>query len=165
MLTWNRRNHRKTCTIDGHIVWIGSFNVTDDHLNPSQDGSRWRDTAVRIDSKYLSRLRDAFQQAWTGKRLLPAEGRFDANIRTFSSTTLPISGKRGTRSSPVGIRSAFKRVWITTPYFSPDRKLRRSLKLAAERGVDVKILIPKRTDVSGMDWVNSIFSKRLSGSG
>ena len=60
----NHRNHRKVMIVDKHIVWLGSFNITQEHLPQNQGGEGWRDTGVRLDSVNADELLAAYDAAW-----------------------------------------------------------------------------------------------------
>jgi len=170
--TLNKRNHRKVCIVDSHFAWIGSFNISNVHVPLSSHGGGWRDSALKMTSSEvdLSPLHLAFHQAWA-TRPLRRSHRFrmlrKANRAHSSSRTLLLNWNgslRRKRNSKLTeqIKRATQRVWIMSPYFSPNHQLRHALKNAALRGLDVRILLPKAPDVAGMGWVNEVFSGALS---
>ena len=171
----NRRNHRKTCVIDGTIGWIASFNLERRHYKSLTGDEAWRDTAVRVEGEALSLITQAFTVTWRrswryGKRfLLPA-------------TDFPGKQPQVTRSSPVRlnstrrlrrrlwadlllrIRTARGRVWITTPYFVPNEDLLRALGEAAKHA-DVRLLLPAINDIGMMPYIAGVYFARLDEAG
>ena len=150
----NRRDHRKLCIVDGARAWLGSFNVADVHRKQSREDLRpWRDTGVRIEGQEVLSLLAAFDQAWRARR--------------FSATFWPshlvrlnyrrTDRARGAEDLLQKIRSARSRVWLTTPYFVPGRKLLAALKAARSNGADVRLLGPALSDVPGMRSVAATY--------
>ena len=150
----NFRNHRKTVVADGGVAWIGGHNVGDEYMGRDPDVGAWRDTHVRIEGPAVLGAQLAFVEDWrwaTDEPLtdLAWDPRGDAN---GSSHALVIaSGPADTFETATlmftqAINSATDRVWIASPYFVPDEATTRALQLAALRGVDVRILIPEKSD-------------------
>lgn len=163
LLDWlihlNHRNHRKTCVIDGKIAWLGSFNICSCHLPRNQGGEGWRDSAVRLTKIDPSPLSRAFEKAWHPYRWLPPlPARRDFPFRLNYSRR---RRRRLLRDLLRRIDKAQRRIWITNAYFVPDRKILEQLQLAGQRGVDVRILLPARSDVFFMPWTASVFYGEL----
>jgi cardiolipin synthase len=163
LLRMNRRDHRKVCRIDSSMAWVGSFNVSDVHLKASRGHGPWRDSAIQVGDRSLEPLALAFDRAWTG-RSLPNVAMLASDPGILLNCTYLLRRSRN-RELADRIRGARERVWIVTPYFSPDHHVRKALREAGRRGVDVRILLPKASDSFGMPWVNAHFSKRLSRDG
>ncbi len=168
LLKSNSRNHRKVCIIDEDIAYVGSANISKCHLNKSQGGDDWRDTAVRISNTNLSGLINAFNSAWTHRtikerlREIFRQLRKDPHIRlNHSRHRRRILHKNLLRK----VTNCKHRVWITNAYFVPDNFLLRRLKEAARKGIDVRILLPKTSDVMMMPWASSTFYYSLLKSG
>lgn len=160
ILKINSRNHRKVCIIDGKIAYVGSENISKCHLERTFGGDNWRDTSVRIAYIDLSELQNAFDYAWHHRtfkeRLRKAfhHVRHDPIIRlnhTWARRRVLYKDllRRITRCQ--------KRIWITNAYFVPDNFLLKKLKEAARRGVDVRVVLPKKSDVMMMPWASSTF--------
>lgn len=160
----SRRNHRKTCRIDDHFAWIGSFNVSDVHTRRGAGSRPWRDSAVRIRGAGFPGLGAAFERAWSGKPHRSRTRGEPASRPLLLNCTARLRKERN-RLLVRRIRGAKRRVWVTTPYFTPDHLVLRALKAAAAAGVDVRLLVPEAPDVPGMGWVNSSFYKLLFRSG
>ena len=159
----SHRNHRKTCVIDNRSAWIGSFNISDVHTKRIDAHPSWRDTAICIRNIGFSALTEAFERAWDGPNLRTGHP-FVKQKHFLLNCTYAL---RKTRNSVLAERlsRARTRLWVTTPYFSPDHTVLSALRTSAAAGADVRVLLPKKPDVLGMRWINSIFYKRLYRSG
>ena len=143
----NHRNHRKVCCIDRRIVWIGSFNISACHLPREQGGEGWRDTAVRIEDVDTDVPDHAFERAWN-----PWFRRPRPRNRVRSPFRLNDTRRQRRRLHRGLIRRIVRgrdRIWITNAYFVPERR--------AQRGVDVRILLPSVSDVFFMPWTAAVF--------
>jgi len=150
MLKSNSRNHRKVCIVDEKIAYIGSANISKCHLNKSQGGDDWRDTAVRLSNTALISLITAFNSAWTHRTIKERLREIFRLLRKDPIIRLNHSRHRRRILHKNLLRKIVNckhRVWITNAYFVPDNFLLRRLKDAARKGVDVRILLPKESDV------------------
>ena len=151
------RNHRKICMIDQHLVWVGSFNVSQLHLSAAQGGNDWRDTALRLEGLELEHLQHAFNSAWDNDRsLIPRQ--------IFSPMTFRLNHmhRRKLRLDLLKRMAQTRtRIWITNAYFVPIASVLRYLKKAARRGVDVRILLPGNSDIFFMTWASAVFYQAL----
>lgn len=160
LLKINARNHRKVCIIDDSIAYIGSVNISKCHLHRADGGDDWRDTSIRLTDINLSELKKAFEEAWAHRtiqeriRTIFKQVRQDPVIRLNNNWhRRRILYKNLLRK----LSSAKNRIWITNAYFVPDNLLLRRLKDAASRGVDVRIVLPRESDVMMMPWASSTF--------
>jgi cardiolipin synthase A/B len=149
----NFRNHRKVVVVDGHVGWVGGLNVGDEYLGRDPRVGEWRDTHLRMEGPATVCLQLSFVEDWYW-----ASG----DIVELDWAPSPVSGdgvpilvlpsgpadRFETASLMVQhmIHSASRRLWISSPYFVPDEGVIAALKLAALRGIDVRILIPERPD-------------------
>jgi cardiolipin synthase len=160
LIRMNRRNHRKVCIIDGSEAFVGSFNIIQNHSRSCVGALAWRDTGVRIRGVDVNVLAKGFEEIWIGSlRRLRRRLRFR---RVQSSDLVKLNAQRKQRQQNyldllLRIRNAQQRVWITNAYFIPDGSLLRALTAAAERGVDVRVLVPHFSDVFFMPWISSAF--------
>ena len=151
----NQRNHRKICIIDDETTFISSMNISARHV-PSECGPEaWRDTSVRLmghDNR--THLLDS-HRAWSisQRHHEPSWQHIKKQKRNSYAELLR------------QIRNARERIWITNPYFIPDFKLTRTLCAASKRGVDVKILLPSRSDVPGLKFAMQALYSLLLGFG
>ncbi len=146
----HRRDHRKIVVIDDEISYIGSANITGYNLN-------WRELCLRMEGDLAVLLKKVFLENFnafnpfiitnkvTYTRTLRS-GEFEI-IRDVPSIQFQRLRKRYTQL----IRYAERSVVIETPYFLPGFKLRKAMMDASRRGVDVKVIMPKHSDVRMVD--------------
>ncbi len=142
------RTHKKILIIDGNICHIGGVNIRDDMRF-------WRDTNVRFTGELVEEARHIFArmiQIIIQKRFLPFK-RPDVFIKNFAiRTNSPHFRQRFIYNEMIDmIRNAKDHIYLTTPYFVPDLRFFRVLRLAAKRGVDVRLLIPKTSNYLMVD--------------
>lgn len=160
MRSWYLRNHRRTLVIDEKIGYTGSICVSDHHKN-------WRDTNVRLEGTIVNEMQNAFERMWAraNSTKLPTR-RFIHNAEFRYITNYPAPGRRHIyRKIIKAIDKAEKYIYITTPYFVPTHKLIRKLKLAAEEGVDIRIILPEKSDYYVIDLGARAYFKTLMESG
>ena len=139
------RDHRKVVVIDGNVGFIGGYNFGEEYIG-------WRDTHIRITGETVIELENAFIDFWNQHRELLAPRIPDANIRSWdpgllvhrNDPTLGIFPIRGMYME--AIDRAQRNIWITNAYFVPDRSFREALCAASRRGVDVRVLLPARSN-------------------
>lgn len=156
-----RRDHRKMVVVDEKIGFIGGFNFAAEYSRASSGEKAWRDTGVRLtDSSLVLRLAFLFNHSWKA-RLLKARDLIKNRRKRFFLTSGPfyILANYGWRQKSLireeylsAIARAKKRVYLTTPYFVPDRGIRSALKRAAKRGIDVRLLVPGICDLPVVAW-------------
>lgn len=174
----NQRDHRKLMVIDGEIAFVGGINISSVYSSSSSafssgsasssgkkddkgkaDDIPWRDTHIRIEGPVVSEFQKLFITTWleqkgeplASRNYLPkqkAKGKHV--IRAIGSSPLePYSQIYVTLIS--AINSAETSIYITNAYFVPDPQLKDALKNAAARGVDVRLILPGKTD-SALVW-------------
>ncbi len=164
LLKINSRNHRKTCLIDNQIAYVGSCNICNSHLQQSEGGAGWRDTAVRLEDFPLEELQSAFDMAWHHRNIKERIREVFLAVKKDPKFRLNHTWHRRRilhKNLLRRIKSSKERVWITNAYFVPDNFLLRYLKEAASREVDVRILLPHKSDVFIMPWASSAFYEIL----
>jgi cardiolipin synthase len=152
----NNRTHRDLLIVDGEIGFVGGMGVADYWIGPRRRGRPWRDTMLRASGAVVKGLQTAFAENWleaAGEilheeefRPLPAGGtEAEAGVALVVNSA-PSEG-RSTKARAlfqILIASARASVRIASPYFLPDRSLLRELVRAAQRGVEVTLLLPGR---------------------
>ncbi len=148
----NLRNHRKILIVDNMIGFTGGLNVGEDFLN--RRGKKWRDTHMMIEGPAVTQLQWVFCEDWyfaTGEDLFtPVYFTSTASGGDYIAQVIP--GGPDQREEAIqrifftAISEAKKSVYITTPYFIPDRTVYIALQTAALRGVDVRLLFPFKSD-------------------
>ncbi len=151
----NNRDHRKICVIDGKTGFTGGINIADEYINKIVRFGHWKDSAVMIEGNAVNNLTMMFLQMWNinetqandySRYLTP---KHDINKSGF---VLPF-GDSPLDNEPVGkkvymniLNSAEKYVHITTPYLVLDDEMENALIFAAQRGVDIRIILPHKPD-------------------
>ncbi|WP_017430331.1 cardiolipin synthase [Vreelandella jeotgali] len=149
----NFRNHRKITVVDGCRGWIGGLNVGNEYLGQSRRHGAWRDTHLALEGPSVLGLQEAFWEDWHWA----TEDVITLDWQPVPATTAdqPVvivpsgpADDQDTASLVVQnlIHSADERLWLTSPYFVPDQGVQDALRLAAMRGVDVRVMIPERPD-------------------
>ncbi len=148
-LAFNFRNHRKVLVTDATTAFVGGINIGDEYL-------RWADYALEVRGSAAAQLQEIFCDDWffaTGEELISeATFRF-AGQPEGTATVATIAGGphqplNAIREVMLALLSeARERIWLTTPYFIPDAALLAVLRVAVYRGVDVRVLVPSRSDV------------------
>jgi cardiolipin synthase A/B len=160
-----RRNHRKVCIIDSKTAYLGSFNITKNHLGQNSGGDNWRDTGIRISNTNLSELESAFDSCWHHRTIHEYLKEAFLNIR--KDPVIRLNNTRHRRRILYKkllnkIKLSKQSIWITNAYFIPENRVLKKLKDAAKRGVSVKILIPRKSDTFlPIPWATSLFYKSL----
>jgi cardiolipin synthase len=153
---YDSRTHRELLIVDGAIAFIGGAGVADHWYMSRGPKKRWRDTMVAVRGQAVDSLQAVFAENWleSSGELMGSCKYYPANEaggngRAMVINSTPTSG-RSTRARMVFqllIANARQSIHITTPYFLPDRGLRRALIDAVTRGVELKILVPgKQSD-------------------
>jgi len=180
-LNWrltNFRSHRKICVVDGRIGFTGGMNIADCHGGDDMAGSAhlgamasggpasadakyWRDTNVRVEGSAVRALARIFLEDWyfateaappTGDAYLIAPSREGDDFVQFVASG-PDQSNYAIQMLYFGaITSARERVWLETPYFVPDEAITQALVSAALRGVDVRLIVPERSDNRLVDY-------------
>ena len=159
----NRRDHRKIFIIDSNVLYAGSINITSEHCRSVLGASAWRDTAVRVVGGPIDKMISAYNAVWNRCHDSKAKRRWRDSFlhrqrRIKPSRLLRLNHTRRLRKRSYEellhkISTAKTRVWITNAYFAPSGRLRKALKAASENGADVRILVPRNSDVFFMPWV------------
>jgi len=147
----NHRTHRKVLITDEEVAFTGGVGIADEWRGDARDATEWRDTHFRIEGPAVDGLRAAFLDNWAETD----PGLFDEGVDRFPDQPKPgaavvqcVRGASETGYSDMAtlyrtlLQLAEHRVRITTPYFVPDDDLGDRLCAAADRGVDVQILLP-----------------------
>lgn len=152
----NFRNHRKMVIVDGTSAFIGGMNIGREYFGEGTLGY-WRDTFIKVEGAAVQQAQISFLEDWNWAVLkLPPNSmsylRWRITPQEANDTALVLpSGPADTipawRSAVVNLANqATRRLWISTPYFVPDEGVLTALQTAALRGVDVRILGPKKAD-------------------
>ena len=149
----NYRNHRKIAVIDGRVGFIGGMNIADRYLFGT-DWGIWRDTHFRIEGNGVAGLQASFLSDWsatTKQRISGTEYYPPAQHLTNNILQIVPSGPFGKwrtllQGDSYAITNARRRIWIQTPYYLPSEVLNSALQAAALAGIDVRLMLPARSD-------------------
>jgi cardiolipin synthase A/B len=151
----NFRNHRKIIIIDGFIGFVGGLNVGAEYLGENPDIGFWRDTHMVMEGEAVQVLHAIFLMDWeyvSGEDLLeddhltssiPGEG--DGTVHVVASGPDTQLGIMSDLYYSL-ISCAEKSIWIATPYFVPNEAIRTALRVAAKKGVKVRLMVPEIND-------------------
>ncbi|MBI4766092.1 MAG: cardiolipin synthase [Deltaproteobacteria bacterium] len=157
-----QRDHRKVVVIDGKIAFTGGVNISSVYYGSSSSMSRqpggskesWRDTHMKIEGPAVAELQRSFIQTWDHQKGPPLADRnyfpkLEARGKALAQVipSLPGETNRLTYVMYVAaIKNARNSIRLTTPYFVPDRQMRKAIIEAAKRGVEVRIVLPGSSD-------------------
>ena len=161
-MRYNRRDHRKLLVIDGETAYLGGFNIHREASKRVYGETRWRDLHVRITGPLAAEAEALFNAFWHGHTGWSPPRQPGHGDQIIPNTT---------RACRILLRCTIKAqlarasesIWLESPYFVPDRGLRKQLILAAGRGVDVRILTTRKTDSPPAQWAaRSIYGGLLA---
>jgi cardiolipin synthase A/B len=172
-LQLNFRNHRKSVVIDGLETWLGGHNVGDEYLGLDPKIGPWRDTHVHVTGPAAQLAQLLFQADWYwATRTMPEwswEPRAAPSGRDVQAMVVPFSPVDDVEAAQLffvhALNAARSRIWIANPYFIPDPAVMAALRLSAMRGVDVRVIIPAKSDNPVLDLATRWFMEQLDGVG
>lgn len=175
--TMNYRDHRKDISIDGEIGFLGGINLSDEYINMSKKFGIWNDTMIRIEGDAIQGLEKIFVSDWlfyTKKLLIDQEPKIGiAKPKTTNRHDLmQVVSSGPNHPTPMHldlilnlINSAQKRIWMASPYFVPPVELIKSLAASARSGIDVRLLLPGKTDKQFLLNVSKYWTQELYDAG
>ena len=154
----NHRDHRKLLIVDRQVGFTGGVNLGDEWAPKSAGGAGWRDDTIRIEGPAVEQMCDIFDYGWRRiveppsadrPRLRPTVDTGDgtgSRVRVLANHYF--RERRAIRQAYLRqIESAERSVCITNSYFVPDGQIRRVLGRAVDRGADVRVIVPGKSDV------------------
>lgn len=172
------RDHRKILVIDDSVGYLGGYNLGDYWSECASKEEVWRDTHVRIVGPAALDMAVLFAETWhreTGKLLEVDEAAVQQEHAAANAVDLEketpdggvfVIGGRGRyrrrirRLYVLEIGRATEQLLLTNPYMIPDRAIREALCRAADRGVDVRLLLPEASDVPMADLAGRHYFKK-----
>ncbi|GAB4003163.1 phospholipase D-like domain-containing protein [Nocardioides ultimimeridianus] len=163
------RDHRKMLVVDEEVGFIGGYNIG------AAYETEWRDTHMRVTGPAVWDLKRAFADFWNLNRrrrlraserplLLETASTWEPRVRFQRNVPrlwmFPIRGMY-----LEAINRASKNIWLTTAYFLPDQDFVDALKAAAGRGVDVRLLVPLKSNHVVADWISRGYYGQLLAAG
>ncbi|WP_340065643.1 cardiolipin synthase [Ascidiimonas aurantiaca] len=155
LFSLNYRNHRKIVIIDGVLGFTGGINISDKYVSNKDELGRWRDVHVRLAGPSVNRLHQVFlrdyyhsskgQSLFTDEYLPKQEKSGEAIVQIVSSG--PDSKFPSVMMQYVAmINQAQNEICICNPYFIPGETVLHAVKMAALKGIKVKLLVPQKSD-------------------
>ena len=157
-----RRNHRKVLVVDYRLGFVGGLNISDKYASVGQGGEGWRDTLIEVQGPVVNDLIRLMLNSYkqvnpTGPVLErppsppPVNGTMCAALLTNSERG---QRHRIRKSYLKAIHAARETIIIANAYFLPGLKVRRALTRAVRRGVRVRILLPRDSDIPVVAWAS-----------
>lgn len=163
-LILNNRDHRKIVVIDGRVGYTGGINMSDEYINYTHPhGDKWKDAGIRIEGEAVWNFTVMFLQMWNMSRY--SEEDYGKYYHHFEDSSVAEGYVQPYMDSPLDgelvgenvylnmIGFARRYIYIFTPYLITDNEVYTALKLAAKRGVDVRIVTPGVPDKKTIYWL------------
>ncbi|MBD0776632.1 cardiolipin synthase [Maribacter sp. ANRC-HE7] len=172
----NYRNHRKIVVIDGKIGYLGGINIDKKYNNDYTNKRYWRDTHLRIQGAAVGALQSSFFLSWNfaAKDDIALEGRHfpksKSKVQDPVAVQIIASGpdtdwENIMEAMFTAINTAKKSICITTPYLIPNSQILTALTTASRSGVDVRVIIPKKSDSWAAQYATDSYIEQLARSG
>ena len=166
----NYRNHRKIVVVDGEIGFIGGLNFADRYITGLPGIGIWLDTHLKVKGEVVTSLQTVFLFDWyfVRQEVLLDKAEYLPDYKVDSNVVIQTVAS-GPDSDWTSIQQAYftlinlsrKYVYISTPYFMPGETTINSLKTAAMSGVDVRIMIPHKSDSPLTSWCTRSYIEEL----
>lgn len=170
----NLRNHRKIVVVDRVAAMMGGMNLSRDYMGDVAHLDYWEDVCIVMHGEIAEHITAMFESDWQfarGKRTDDySMSRVRGNVCEDAAVQLIASGP-DVNGDPihdsilVGLFGATERVWIVSPYVLPDEMLLKALALAAQRGVDVRLVTPDKSNHPVADFAREGYLDELSEAG
>jgi cardiolipin synthase A/B len=159
----HERNHRKLLVIDDQVVYISSLNITNYNLN-------WSELSLRLEDDIAISFKNVFLGNWRLKNTYRFDKRKHTRLIRHGSFLIirdvpSIAIQKINRKYQQMIRNAKEQILIETPYFLPTKQLRDLLMDAANRGLDIKVIMPMYSDVRMINILKDFYIGKLHQSG
>lgn len=156
IIQMNNRDHRKLCIIDNKVGFTGGINLADEYINRIERYGYWKDSAIKVEGEAVWSMTDMFlgmlsflsgeeNIAYQEYRLPVQPVEYDGYVQPFSDTPTD-DADTGLSIHLNMINYAKKYIYIDTPYLVINDDVLTALRLAAQNGVDVRILVPHIPD-------------------
>jgi cardiolipin synthase len=179
-LRLNNRDHRKIMVIDGHTSFTGGINLADEYINQMKMNGYWKDTGIMLKGDATWNFTNMFLQLWQHLSEAPVD--YEAFHPPISQFPKECQGKGNGFVQPYAdnplfseevaenvylnmIHRATKYIYITTPYLIVDNEMITALTLAAQSGIDVRIVTPGIPDKKAVFMMTRSFYEPLTKAG
>jgi cardiolipin synthase len=164
----NLRNHRKIYLFDNKKVLSGGMNLSNEYFGPVSDTQRWEDMLFLIEGQSSKQFFDIFASDWlyaSGEKLdiegVEATKSFGNSIVQVIPSGPDMPNDALYEALLCAIYAAQEKIWIVTPYFIPDATLIQALIIAKKRGLDIKLITPKKSNQLMADLARSSYLSEL----
>lgn len=167
-----KRDHRKIVVIDGRVAYMGGMNVADYYINGTDVVGRWRDMHMRVEGPAVAELQLIFMDMWeqVTKEDLSTDPVYFPRPYTLADGVEMAIVDRYPGRTPESIRHAYvasinaaqHKIQLINPYFVPTHSIKKALKQAIDRGVDVQIMISAKSDIPFTPDASTYFAYRLA---
>lgn len=170
----NYRNHRKIIVVDGKVGFIGGMNIAQRYVKGVEDRP-WRDTMTKITGSAVYSLQREFLVDWyfvdrtrlSDRKYYPPVVSSDYDDCLIQIVTGgPVTPFPEIMQGYMRVIIAARRyIYIETPYFIPTEPVLFALKTAALGGIDVRIIVPERSDARFVEWAGRSYLRDMTASG
>lgn len=158
----NRRNHKKVVVIDSALAYTGSLNITRSSL-------LWKECGLRLTGDAVPLMIALFEDVWQKSGEEPLHySPLSQDLRKLLRTSRTVRSnqfhqlrRQHLRDLRWRIHGARQKVWMMTPYFVPPFGVFISLLKAARRGVDVRLILPRKSDVIFLRWIARLYYRYM----
>jgi cardiolipin synthase len=165
----NYRNHRKIVIIDGKTGFLGGINIADRYINGVENLGVWRDMHLKIEGDAVLAMQEIFLTDWyfvkqeelTDQKYFPAIDPSDDKLVQIVPSGPDSDWPAIMMGYIQSIASAMKYVYIATRYFMPTEPVLMAIKAAALGGIDVRILMPEKSDAEFVHMCSRSYIKEL----
>ncbi len=165
------RNHRKLLLVDDEVAWLGGMNVADEYRTGRRGEAPWRDFVLGIQGPEVARLHRSFLRMWVRAerpllraaffRRRPSERNGSGERVSLFASGPGETARLALQAHREVIRAARSRVDLAMGYFFPPGRILRELRRAVGRGVRVRLLVPRRSDLPAVRWASRGIYGRL----
>lgn len=170
---FNLRNHRKMVIADGRRAFAGGMNIAQEYLGPVKSKDRWIDLAFILEGPAVSTYDRVFESDWrsasnaspAGARNMPGSMPGGSAVAQLVPSGPDIPNDALHDSLVYACNTARQRIWIVTPYFLPTQALFDALSVAGQRGIEVRILVPRKSNHRFADVARGAYMRDLEAHG
>lgn len=171
--TQNNRDHRKILVIDGKVAYTGGVNLADEYINQKERFGHWKDIAVKITGDAANSFTVMFLQMWYMSVL--GKGEYQKYLENITyeepikeqGLVIPYANVPGRKTDVAKtvyqsmLDRATRYVHIMTPYFVVEREFMDSMRYAAQRGVEVTMILPRIPDKKAIYYIARTYYPEL----
>lgn len=179
----NQRDHRKLLIVDGQTAFLGGVNISSVYSSGSsgkldskvkiENKTPWRDTHLMVEGPVVPEFQKLFMESWNKQKgeALPEKKYFPQQTQKGKEVVRAIGSSSDDGGGQMyntlvsAINSAETSVFLTNAYFAPDEHIMNALSDAVARGVDVKIILPSKTDAALIFYAGRSYYEDLLESG